>query len=191
MKFTRSMEGNSPAMFGRWVRFIFLPSILREIFCGPGNKFVTMSLCENGCGGNVTELGVTLNNGVPFDSGAPGGEAVSINNDHFRSDIKGIQGSVHRQNRGAENIDFINFSGRARGDGPADGFALNDFAHFIAPAFGQGLGIIQIRMRKVRRENDGSGKDGSGQTTATGFVTSGFNEISLEGRREEIHRRIP
>ena len=60
------------------------------------------------------------------------------------------------------------------------GFALDDLAHFVrAAVFGERFGVVEPRVGESFRQNHCGCEYRSGQTSASGFIASGFTKTGV------------
>ena len=99
-------------------------------------------------------------------------KAVAIDNDGLRAHCQLVKGTVHGQNGGIQDVDFVYLRRCDDTYGPCHGIALDDIAQLVAPLLGQLLGVIQLRVLVAVWQDNGSSIDTACQATATGLVAT-------------------
>jgi hypothetical protein len=103
-------------------------------------------------------------------------ESVSIYENKFGPGLELVQGAVHGQYRGIQDVVFINFFCRALGHCPGNGlFPDLGFQH-KSGFFFQYFGIIQAGEVKIGRQNNRCGQNRTRQGAAAGFIAAGFQK---------------
>ena len=106
---------------------------------------------------------------------AIGREAVAVDEQMLRTHAQSVDGAVHGQDGGAQDVYLVNLGGRHHAHGPGHGLALDDLAQGVAPVLAELLGVVEQLVAEVRRQDDGCGIDRPGQTSSPGLVASGLN----------------
>ena len=101
-------------------------------------------------------------------------EAVAIDDDGLRTYGKLVEGTVHSQDGGVEDVDFVDFIGCDNAYSPGHGITLNDFAQLFPSLIRQLFRIVKLLVLIVFREDDSSSIDATCQTTTSGFVAACF-----------------
>lgn len=161
------------AVLARGITGIAVPTVLgikRSLLL---HEVVTAGFGQDGRGRNGEVLAIALHDGL-MGYVAVGFEAVAVHNHEGRTHRQLVEGPVHGQDGGVEDIDFVNFLVRYRRYGPGHGIRLNDLAQGIAAMGRQLLAVVEPLVVIVGRQDDGRRKHRTGQTTATGFVASGL-----------------
>ena len=96
--------------------------------------------------------------------------------------IESLDGAVHGQKAGFENVDTADLFGAGLGDGPGQGTFPNERGKIFAGFGGELLGIVQARDGPGRIEDYGRGYYGPCQAAAAGFVEAGFGYEGLEAK---------
>ena len=87
-------------------------------------------------------------------------------------DIHGVEGCP-------EDVDAVYLKVVDRSDSPRRCVVLDLLAQHRTLLGGELFRVVEQRVAVVVREYDSSGEDGAGKASATGFVTTGFNEVSM------------
>lgn len=172
-------SGNSCAMLLGWITFVVVPVVVRELFVQVVHIVVAVGLGQNrGCS-DGEELAIALYHHGMGDAGI-GLEAVAVDEQVLGTYLQLGDGTVHGQERGVEDVDFINL---LRGDDthrPGQSLAFDDLAQGITLVFGQLLGVVEPLVAEVLGQDDGSSIYGSGQATAARFVATGFQKSGIQ-----------
>ena len=99
-------------------------------------------------------------------------EAIAVYYDCLGTHAQGIEGSVHGEDAGIEDVYLVDFPGSDNAKSPGYGIALDYLAQGIAPLLGELLGVVEVGIAVVGREDDGSGIDTAGKTTSTGLIAT-------------------
>lgn len=171
-------SSNSGAVLLGGVAFVVVPVVVRKLFVQAVHVVVPIGLGQNRCRSDGEVLAVTLYHRGMRDVGI-GFEAVAVDEQVLGTYLQLGDGTVHSQDRGVEDVDFINLLRSDDTDGPGQSLAFNDLAQGITLAFGQLFGVVEQVVTEILGQNDGSGIYGSGQATAACFVASGFDEVGI------------
>lgn len=170
--------GNGCAVLTGGIAFVMVPVIIRVLFVQAVHVVVAVGLGQNRCRSDGEVLAVTLYHRGMRDVGI-GFEAVAVDEQVLGTYLQLGDGTVHGQERGVEDVDFINLLRGNDTDSPGQSLAFDDLAQGITLAFGQLFGIVEQVVTEILGQNDGSGIYGSGQATAACFVASGFDELGI------------
>ena len=99
----------STMLLGRITLFAF-PIVLWVFFCQRIHIIITIGLGKDACCSNCQILAVAFYDGC-IRQILIGFETVAIHDNCFRTNLELVQGSVHSQDTGVEDIDFIDFFG--------------------------------------------------------------------------------
>ena len=111
---------------------------------------------------------------------AVGLEAVAVDNDGLGAHGEGIEGAVHGEYAGVEYVQAVYLLGRHHAQGPSYGVGLDDAAQGVTPAGRELLGVVELVVVVVGRQDDRRCVHAAGKAAATGFVAAGFNEAGVE-----------
>lgn len=115
-----------------------------------------------------------------------GPEAVAVHQEEFRAQAQAIHCQVHGPDGGLKDVDPVDLGSFHPCHGPGQSFSFDERAEGLPLGFPQLLGVVEQGMRKSPGQDDGSGKDRSGQTAAAGLVQSGFQgAFGIMGRQHE------
>lgn len=106
--------------------------------------------------------------------GDVGLELVAVHDDGFGTEREAVEGAVHGEDGGIEDVDMVYFLCRDYAYSPCEGITLYLLTEDIAFLLGELLGIIEHLIDVIVGQYDGSSEDGTNETTSSGFVASGF-----------------
>ena len=106
-----------------------------------------------------------------------GFEAVAVDDDGFRTDGELVEGTMHRKDRGVEDVDLVDFFWRNDAYRPRHSIAFNLLAQQIPFLLGQLLGVVEHLVLIVFRQDNSSRKDAACQTTASSLIATGFDFV--------------
>ena len=173
---SESMGENALAVPKRGIAGVVNPVVERILFVEFVHSVVAVGFGKDGGGCDGKKFAVAFDDGL-MRQVLVGLEAISVHDEELRSHAEGVESAVHREDGGVQDVDAVNFLGRHAGNRPSERIALNDGAEFSTATVGQLLGIVEFVVFIVGREYHGGGKDFACQTSAPGFVKSGFKEM--------------
>ena len=156
------------------VAFVFVPVVLGEVLRNAQHVLVTVGLGEDGGSRNAHVGAVALDNGGVRHI-APGLEAVAVDQDVLRGDLEGVEGAVHGQDRGVEDVDAVNLLGPHHGHCPCERLMLDDGAQHFALALGELFAVVDDVVIEVGWQYHSSRSDGAGKRSAACLVASGLD----------------
>jgi hypothetical protein len=83
-----------------------------------------------------------------------------------------------------EDIETVYFFRRGNGNSPSDSLLFDKGTERIALFFCELLTVVKRGVAKIRRQDDGSGKDVSCKTSSSGFVATGFHTVYVQTREK-------
>ena len=197
--------GDGGAVLAGGISGVARPAILRMLPVEVGHVVVAVGFGQNGGGGDGEVAGVALDEGgvrqglgeegevgaVEGGTGAVGVEAVAVDDDKLGAHFEAVEGAVHGQNGGVEDVDFVDFPRRHHPHRPGQRIALHLPSQGVTAGGGELFGVVERRVAVVGRQDDGGGIDRTGQTTAAGFVATGFEQAVgvVEGKERHGLRR--
>ena len=107
-------------------------------------------------------------------------EAVPVHQQQVGAHRKTPHGPLHPAYRGGEYVHRVYFFGADRLHCPGHGLPFDDGTQFFPGLAGHLFGIVQQGMVEIRRENDGSGIDRSGERSSPRLIATGFNLIYIQ-----------
>ena len=173
------MLGNGGTMLFRGIALIAVPSVAGKLFVQAVHVVVAVGLGQDGRGGDGKVLAVALHHRGVGNVGIFL-ETVAVDEQVLRTDGELVDGAVHGQERGVEDVDFVDFLRRDDAHGPRQGLPLDDLAQSVSLVLGQLLGVVQQFVAEILRQDDGGGIDGARQTAATGLVAPGLGQIGIQ-----------
>ena len=99
-------------------------------------------------------------------------EAVPIDDDGLRAHLELIQGAVHGEDGGVEDIDLVDLLGGDNAYCPGKGVTLNDLPQLVSPLVGELLRVVQRLILIVGWEDYGRSIDTACQTATTCLVAA-------------------
>lgn len=172
------MALNGFAVFGSAVAFIGYPFVVREFMVQVAHKIVAVGLGQYaGCRNrSIYRIAFHYTFVAHF---LVAGKTIAIDQQELRFLFHFVQRQVHRLERSIQNIDAIDLFMIDHGHTVANGIFFDKTAQGIPVFFRNLLGIIQQRVKKVRRQSNGSGKHRSGQATPACFIAACFAQLVL------------
>lgn len=104
-------------------------------------------------------------------------EAVAVHNDSFGAQLQTVEGAVHGKDGSVENVDAVDLFGTDDAYRPCQGIIDNLLPQPVTLGRRELLGIVDVGIDIVGWQNDGGGKDAACEASASGLVTSGFDEV--------------
>ena len=161
------------------ITFVFVPCILRIFGGNAVHKLVAVCLGKYRCSGNAAICGVAFHDTCGRNV-VIWLETVSVNEDSFRTYSEAVEGAMHGEYRGVENVDFVDFGGCYHSYAPCQCFLLDYWPKGVTLVFGELFRIVEQRVVELVGEYDSGSKHRSGEATAAGFVASGLNSAILK-----------
>ena len=163
--------GNGVAMFLCLVALVLTP-IIHWVFCSKGlHIVVTISLRQDAGSSDSLVAGVAMDDtgmgqisvekdGIRICSLIGIGiEAIAVDDKRFGPHGELVEGAVHSEEAGVEDVDGVYLLGSDNAHSPGHSIALYLFAQGIAPFLGEFLRVIEGWIVIVTRQNDGSSID--------------------------------
>ena len=126
------------AVFLRGIAFVGAPVVLGVFFGETVHVVVTVGLGEDRGSGDGEVLAVAFDDsgmgdvgGNITNHGTVGTKAVTVDDDGLRTDGELIEGTVHGEDGGIEDIDLVNLLRRDDAHGPRYRIALDDLTQLI------------------------------------------------------------
>ena len=79
---------------------------------------------------------------------------------------------MHGEDAGIENIYLVDFPGGDYSHSPGDGITLDYLTEGIASLLGELLGVVEVGIAVVGREDDCGGIHTARKTTSTGLIAT-------------------
>lgn len=174
MVFTESELQYGFAVFAGTVSFVAVPGIVGKFFVQLAHVVIPPGFGKDAGGGDGCIGGVAL------DDAAVGGAAVfykpiAIDEEKPGAKFQLVEGQVHGFERGFKNIDLVYLFMIYHSYCIIHGVGFDVYAQFL-PVFGGHLfGVVEQRMIKSIREDDGSGENRSGVTASACLITTRFS----------------
>ena len=137
-----------------------------------------MGFGENGCRCDGGVFPVAFHH-AKMGCGRVGMEFVAIYQDELWSSLQCVEGAVHGEQRGLQDVYPVNCFGAHFGYCPGKTFFFNDFAQSIALVCRKLFGIIQQRMVKIFGQNNRCREHRACQAATTCFVAASLQKIRL------------
>ena len=167
------------AVGGGGVALVVVPGVAGVLVVQAQHVVVAVGLGQYAGGGYVHVLGIALHHRLPR-CGAVGLEAVAIHADALGPHLQAVQGAVHGQYAGVEDVHLVNLLSGDDAHGPCHGLLLDDGAQFVALALGELLAVVQPFVAEAGRQDDGSGIHRPGQAAPAGLVAASLQEILVQ-----------
>ena len=124
------------AVFFRGVALVGVPVVLGVFLRETVHIVVTIGLGEDRGSGDGEVFAVTLDDGGVREL-LIGFEAIAIDDDGLGTNLELVEGTVHREDRGVEDINAVDLLGRDDSHRPGNGIALNDLTELITAALSE------------------------------------------------------
>ena len=157
------------------VACILIPAVLRMRFVELPHVRIAVGFGEDAGGCNAAELTIAFDDAVVWNV-LVGVKAVAVYQQRLGAYGQLIDGAVHGQERGVEDVDFIDFLLIYRCHGPGKRAGFDVGAQFFALRLVELLGIVEEWMIKARGQNDGRCEHGASKAATAGFIATGFDE---------------
>ena len=165
------------------IAFVFLPMIDGKLLGERGHVIVTIGFGEDRSGSDAHHFAIAFDDGRMRNAGI-GREAIAVDEQEFGTYFQLVDGTMHGKKRSTQNVDLVNFLRRHHSYGPGNRLRLDDRAQFVTLMGRKLFAVVQLLVDKIFRQNDGRSINRTGQTAATGFVTSGFDSSFFKIRRQ-------
>ena len=170
-----AMGGDGGAMVGSRVAFVLGPVVHGVLLVEAAHELIAVGLGEDRGSGDVAEAAVALDIGGEGNV-APGGEFVAVHDYRLRDDRERVEGPVHGENGGAEDVYLVDFLIIDHGDGPSHRLALDKGPESLSAGLRELLAIIEPLVGETVREDHCSGAYGPCEATTACFVATGLND---------------
>ena len=137
-----AMLADGLAVLSRGVAHVVLPVVVGILLRQADHLVVAVGLGQDGGGSDGEVLAVALDDGG-MGQVAVGLEAVAIDDDGLGPHLELVEGTVHGQDGGVEDIDLVDLLRRDDAHGPCHRVALDILAQGIALAGGELLGVVE------------------------------------------------
>ena len=87
---------------------------------------------------------------------------------------------MHGQDRGIKDIDLVNLCRTGNAYSPCNGLPLDDFTQLSTLMVGELLRVVEQRMLKVIRQDDGSSIDSTSQSSSPSLVRASLHKARIE-----------
>ena len=115
-------------------------------------------------------------------------EAIAVYYDCLGTHAKAIEGTVHGEDTGIEDVYLVDFLGGDYSHSPGYGIALDYLAQGIAPLLGELLGVVEVDITVVGREDDSGCIYTASKTTSSGLIaTSLYQRGMIKGKQSHRH----
>lgn len=155
---------------------ILVPAVLGEFFVQCEHVLIAMGFGEDagGCDGFVLA--------IAFDDAMVRQllvfvESVAVYQQLLRANFQAIDGAVHGQKRGVEDVDFVYLLMRGGANAPCKGFGLYDLPELVAMTLAKLFGIVEQRVTKTRGQNNCGSIHRACEASTAGFITASFNGV--------------
>ena len=93
--------------------------------------------------------------------------------------VNAVEGPVHGEDAGVEDVEFVNLFRGAGAHGPCQSVVLDDGAQLAALMVGELLRVVQQRMLIVVGQHNGSCKDRSCEAATASLVDTSFRQSCI------------
>ena len=162
----------------RGITLVAAPAILGVLLCQMSHVVIAEGLGQDARRRDGEVFAVALDDGGPWQV-AVGLEAVAIDDDGLRADGELVEGAVHGEDGGVEDVYLVDFLRRDHADSPCHGVAHDDLAEGVALLLSELLGVVEGGVFIVGREDDGGGIDTAGKASAPRLVATGLHEALM------------
>ena len=167
------------------IALVLAPIVVGILLGNAIHILVTMGLGQDRSSGNVGKATVALHK-AGVGNLERRAETVAVDGQELRSRIEPCGSQRHPLERGVEDVDLVDALRRDCLHRPSDGLTFDDGAQQVALPLGELLRIIEQRMRKVGRQDDGGRKDRPGQTTTPRLVTPRLQKVVLTAKFQHL-----
>src|SRR3989441_4280283 len=187
------MPGGTEALNGvevlrRGVAFVRFPEMAGVPRGQPVHEVIAQDLGDDRRGGDRVAAGITIHDGFVL---APQlGTRQPIDEHVSRDEAEPAQRPLHREDRGAADIEPVDLAAAGRPDGDGHG-ALTDLGgELLALQRRQHLGVVEPADRlRAHRKHDGRGDHWACQWTAADFIDSGDDAPPFAPQRRLAFQR--
>ena len=167
----------------RAIAGVSLPVVLGVLLGKMSHQMVAVDLCHNGGGSYGGDPAVTPYDRLVGDLEVAT-EAVAIDEEVLRAGLQPLDGSLHGEEGGSEDIQPVYLLDGGAADGDGDRFLPYGEVVVLATMGCELLGVGQSGEVKVLREDHSSGHYRSGKAAATYLVDARFKADGLQSGGE-------
>ena len=167
----------STMLLGR-ITLVAFPVVLRIFFCQRIHVIITIGLGKDAGSCNRQILAVTLYDGC-IRQILVGFEAVTIHDNCLRPNLELVQGTVHSQKTGVEDIDFIDFFGSNNAHSPSYSITLYLLAERLALLICELLTVVQFGILITGRKDNGCCIYAACQTSSASLIAASLYHILI------------
>ena len=168
-------------VLGGRVTLVVVPVVVGVLRVQAVHIIVAVGLGKNRCSGNVHQFAVALDHGL-VRGVAVGFELVAIDHHVLGAYLQSVEGAVHGENRGVEDVDLVDLLGGDDAERPGESIAFDIFAQGIALLLGELLRVVEQGVRVVGREYHRCGIHIAGQASAASLIATRFDKFGMEAR---------
>ena len=160
------------------VTLVLGPAVLGVLLGQAVHVVVAVGLGENARRRYRQILAVALDDGRIWNE-AVGLEAVAVNDDGLGAERQLVEGAVHGQYAGVEDVDLVDFLGRHHAHGPRQGVALNLAAQLVTATGRELLRVVEGVVNVVFGQDYRRGIHAAGKAAPPRLVASGLYEACV------------
>ena len=155
-------------VYGGGIAFVVGETVVRILFVQLQHQRVARGFRQNRGGGNCGDFAVAPHDGLAGNAGL---RAIQAIHQHLlRLDRQGQHGAAHRQQRGFQDVELVNFADVGICHRPCERTFADDRSEPVALPFREFFGIGQAFDRVSLIKDDSGGAYRAGQRAAPGFV---------------------
>lgn len=171
--------GNGAAVSSGGVALVLVPAVV-------GKKLVQLQHVS--VAGGLGEYGSSCDGGifaVAFDDAVMGQggvrtEAIAIDEEQLGAWRELVDGAVHSQKGGLQDVDAVDFGRIYLRDSPADSVGFYELASCKSLLLSELFGIIEQGYVQVFGPDDSGSKDRAGEAASAGFVAAGLLPVGVK-----------
>ena len=156
------------------IAHVVVPAILRIFLGNAAHILIAVRFRQNRRGSNAHHLSVALHDGL-IGRVAIGLKLVAIDQNKLRAHLELVERTVHRQNRGVENVDAVDFFWPHMRHSPRQRLLLNHGAQQIALPLGELLAVVDNVVVKIGGQNHRGGGYRTHERSTTSLIAPGFD----------------
>ena len=174
----RAMGADGFAVGTGGIAFVTVPSVHGIVLMEGVHVVVAIGFGQDAGSGNGEVLGITLDDGL-VRQGLITLETVPVDDEGLGTHFEGVEGTVHGQDGGTQDVDAVDLGCGDDAQPPCDGVTLDDGTQLMALSVGELLAIGDEGVGVVVGQDDSGGVDAARQTTPAGFVATGFDQVGM------------
>ena len=134
--------GDGGAVGGGGIAFVVAPAVVRKLRVQVAHVLVAVRFGQDRCSGNRQVFAVAFDYGLVRNV-AVGFEAVAVDNEMLGAHRQRIDGAMHCQNAGVQDVNLVDFVRRHLRHRPSHRLALDDGAEHFALPLGELFTVVK------------------------------------------------